>query len=308
MEQPPHLPLDPIGIWTGALDAVPASRAQELAAELEELGYAAIWIPEVAGRDVMVHLALLLSATRRLVGATGIASVWARDAVTMTGSLKGLTEAFPERVLLGLGVSHHTLVEGLRGHRYDKPLAAMRTYLDAMDAAPYTAFRPTTPLHRVLAALGPQMLAVSAARTDGAHTYLVPPEHTAVARKELGDGPLLCAEQAVLLETDPARAREIGRAHTAVYVRLPNYQNNLRRHGFSDEDFADGGSDRVVDAIVAWGDEQAVLDRVRAHFDAGADHVCVQALTPGPRDVPLDQWQALAPALVELGASVGGSS
>jgi probable F420-dependent oxidoreductase len=304
MEQQPHLPLAPIGIWTGSLDAVPAAQAQELAAELEELGYAAIWLPEVAGRDVMVHLALLLSATERLVGATGIANIYARDAVTMVGGVKGLTEAFPERVLIGLGVSHHTLVEGLRGHNYDKPLAAMTTYLDAMDKSPYSAFRPTTPVHLALAALGPKMLALAGARTDGAHTYLVPPEHTVAARKELGAGPALYAEQAVLLESDPARAREIGRAHTGVYVRLPNYQNNLRRLGFADADFENGGSDRVVDAIVAWGDEQAVTDRVRAHFDAGANHVCVQPLAAGPREVPSEQWRRLAPALRELASSV----
>jgi probable F420-dependent oxidoreductase len=283
---------------------VPAAQAQELAAELEQLGYGAIWLPEVAGRDVMVHLAFLLAATQRLVGATGIASIWARDAVTMTGGVKALTEAFPERVLLGLGVSHHNLVEELRGHRYERPLAAMQAYLDAMDKAPYTASRPTTPVRRVLAALGPKMLALSAERTDGAHTYLVPPEHTEEARKQLGAGPLLCAEQAVLLESDPARAREIGRAHTTVYLRLPNYQNNLRRLGFSEEDFADGGSDRVVDAIVAWGDEQAIVDRVRAQFDAGADHVCVQPLAAKPREVPADQWRALAPALRGLAESV----
>jgi probable F420-dependent oxidoreductase len=300
MESRPRLLLAPIGVWTGALDTVPAAQAQELAAELEQLGYGAIWLPEVAGRDVMLHLGLLLGATQRLVGATGIANMWARDAVTMTGGVKGLTEAFPERVLLGLGVSHDHLVSGLRGHQYERPLAAMRQYLDAMDASPYTAFRPTTPVHRVLAALGPRMLALSAEKTDGAHTYLVPPEHTEQARKQLGQGPLLCVEQAVLLETDPDRARQIGRAHTAVYIRLPNYQNNLRRFGFSDEDFGDGGSDRAVDAIVAWGDEQVILDRVRAHFDGGADHVCVQALPAGAREVPAGQWRSLAAALREL--------
>src|ERR1700722_8039118 len=185
------LQLAPIGIWTGALDVVPAAQAQELAAELEELGYGAVWLPEVAGRDVMVHLALLLSATQRLVGATGIASIWARDAVTMTAAVKGLTEAFPERVLVGLGVSHHTLVEDLRGHSYEKPLTAMRAYLDALDKAPYTAFRPTTPVHLALAALQPKMLALAGERTDGAHTYLVPPEHTVDARKAVGMGPAL---------------------------------------------------------------------------------------------------------------------
>ncbi len=305
METPPRLSLRPIGVWTGALDMAPAAQAQELAAELEQLGYGAIWLPEVAGRDVMVQLAFLLSATQRLVGATGIASIWARDAVTMTGGVKALTEAFPERVLLGLGVSHHNLVEELRGHRYERPLAAMGAYLDGLDKAPYTAFRPTTPVRRVLAALGPKMLALSAERTDGAHTYLVPPEHTEQAREQLGAGPLLCAEQAVLLESDPARAREIGRAHTAVYLRLPNYQNNLRRLGFSDEDFVDGGSDRAVDAIVAWGDEQAIVDRVQAHFDAGADHVCVQPLPAKAREVPADQWRTLAPALRGLAELVG---
>lgn len=294
--------LPPIGIWTGALDVVPLARSQELAAELEELGYGAIWLPEVAGRDVMFHLGMLLSATKRLVGATGIASIWARDAVTMTGGIKGLTEAFPERVVLGLGVSHQPLVEGLRGHSYEKPLAAMRTYLGAMDASPYQAQRPSTPVHRVLAALGPKMLALAAEKADGAHNYLVPPEHTERARAALGAGPLLCPEQAVLLETDPAKARQIGRIHTKVYVGLPNYQNNLRRLGFSDDDFAEeGGSDRLVDAIVAWGDLDTVTARVQAHFDAGADHVSIQALIENPRGVPDDAWRELAPALAGLG-------
>ncbi len=292
--------LPPIGVWTGTLDFVPLSQSQELAAELEDLGYGAVWLPEVAGRDVILHMGMLLAATRRMTLATGIASIWARDAVTMTGGVKALTEAFPERVVLGLGVSHHTLVEGLRGHTYQKPLAAMRSYLDAMDASPYTAARPTTPVRRVLAALGPRMLELAAERTDGAHNYLVPPEHTARARQALGAGPLLCPEQAVLLETDPQRARDIGRRHTAVYVRLPNYQNNLRRLGFDEDDFADGGSDRLVDSIVAWGDMDAVVSRVQAHFDAGADHVSIQALTDGPRDMPVQAWRDMAPALKEI--------
>jgi probable F420-dependent oxidoreductase len=287
-----------IGVWTGALDSVPAARAQELAAEIEALGYGAVWLPEVAGRDVFVHLALLLSGTSSLVGATGIANIWGRDAVTMTGALKGLTEAFPDRVLVGLGVSHQPIVEGLRGHVYAKPLAAMRAYLEAMDASPYTAFRPTTPARRVLAALGPKMLELAAAKTEGAHPYFVPPEHTAFARSVLGPDALLCPEQAVLLETDPAKAREIGRLHTQVYVGLPNYANNLRRLGFGDDDLAGGGSDRLVDAVVAWGSVDDVAARVQAHFDAGADHVSIQALGPDRRAVPADQWRELAPALV----------
>ena len=235
-----HIPdrfnLAPLGVWTPALEFVPASRAAELAAELEEAGYGAIWIPEVAGRDVFAHLTMLLSATRRLVGATGIASIWARDAVAMTGGVQALTEAFPERMLLGLGVSHGNLVSGLRGHSYERPLATMRAYLDAMDAAPYTSFRPTTPVRRILAALGPKMLALSAERSQGAHTYFVPPEHTVTAREVLGERPLLCVEQAVVLETDPKVARHVARSHTATYLALPNYTSNLRREGFAEGD------------------------------------------------------------------------
>ncbi|MDQ2727781.1 MAG: LLM class F420-dependent oxidoreductase [Actinomycetota bacterium] len=300
------LSLPPIGIWTGALDNVALSQSQELACELEELGYGAIWLPEVAGRDVMVHMGMLLAATERMVMATGIANIWARDAVTMTGGVKGLTEAFPERVLLGLGVSHQPLVEDLRGHSYAKPLSAMRTYLDAMDASPYTAERPTTPVRRVLAALGPRMIALAAKRTDGVHNYLVPAEHTATARQILGTGPLLCPEQAIVIESDPTRAREIGRSHTKTYVGLPNYQNNLRRLGFGDDDFADGGSDRLIDTIVAWGDLDAISARVRAHFDAGADHVSIQAITEDPRAVPADAWRELAPAMTEVAGAVPG--
>lgn len=217
--------------------------------------------PQVAGRDPFVQLALILSATTTFVGATGIANIWGRDAVTMTGAVKGLTEAFPERMLLGLGVSHHTLVESLRGHSYERPLAAMRSYLDAMDAAPYTSQRPSTPVRRVLAALGPKMLELAAERADGAHPYFVTPEHTAEARRILGPSPLLCPEQAVLLETDPDQARAVARTHTKVYLALPNYTNSLIRLGFAAEELLDGGSDRVVDAIVAWGDVERIRSR-----------------------------------------------
>lgn len=288
------------GLWTGALDNLPATAARELAFELEELGYGAIWIPEVAGRDPFVHLALLLSATERLIGATGIANIWARDAVSANGAVRGLTEAFPERVLIGFGVSHRNLVDDLRGHRYDKPLSAMREYLAAMDDSPYTAVRPTTPVRRVLAALRPRMLRLAAERTDGAHPYFVTPEHTARARATLGAGPLLCPEQAVLLETDPVKAREIGRAYTSVYLGQPNYVNSVLELGFAEEDLSDGGTDAFVDAMVAWGDEDAVLARVREHLDAGADHVAVQALTLNRREVPDRQWRELAPALAGL--------
>ncbi len=298
--------LGPIGIWTGSLDLVPASRARELAAELEGLGYGALWIPEVAGRDVFVHLALLLSATDKLVGATGIANIWARDAVTMAGAMRGLTEAFPDRVVFGLGVSHRNLVEDLRGHRYEHPLAAMRRYLEAVDAAPYTAERPSTPVRRVLAALGPKMLSLAAELADGAHPYFVTPEHTEQARAALGEGPVLCPEQAVVLETDAARAREIGRTYTSVYLSQPNYVRNLVRLGFDEADLVDGGTDAVVDALVAWGTVEDAAARVEAHLAAGADHVCVQPIDAARRGVPQEQWRELAPALAEVGRRHGG--
>jgi probable F420-dependent oxidoreductase len=293
-----RFPIGRIGVWSGALEFVPSSHAQELAAELEDLGFSAIWLPEVAGRDVFVHHALLLSATTRIVGATGIANIWGRDAVTMSGAAKALTEAFPDRFLLGLGVSHQPLVEDLRGHTYVRPLAAMRAYLAAMDKSPYTGHRPATAPHRVLAALGPRMLELSAEQAEGAHPYFVTPEHTVAARAALGTA-LLCPEQAVILEDDPDEARRLARAHMATYVRLPNYANNLRRLGFTEEDLADGCSDRLVDAIVAWGDEDKIVERVRAHLDAGADHVCVQALSEG-RVAPAPQWRRLGAALAPL--------
>ena len=300
----PRFAVPPIGVWTGSLDVLPARQAQEQAAELEALGYGVVWLPEVAGRDPFVHLALLLSATTTLIGATGIANIYGRDAVSMAEAVKALTEAFPERVLAGLGVSHQHLVEGLRGHVYDKPLSAMREYLDKMDSAPYIAHRPTTPVRRVIAALRPKMLALAAEKADGAHPYFVPPEHTARARELLGPEPLLCPEQTVLLESDPGKARELGRAFCRIYLNAPNYVNNLRTLGFEDEDLsaADGGSDRLVDAIVAWGSVDDILKRVQAHFDAGADHVCIQALPDSPRGVPVDQWRELAAPLKELAA------
>jgi probable F420-dependent oxidoreductase len=286
-----------VGIWTFALDMQPATRAQEAAAEIENLGYAAIWIPEALGREAFTNAALLLAATRRIVIATGIANIWVRDPMAMAGAQKTLADAYPDRFLLGIGVSHAPLV-GMRGHAYTKPFSAMRAYLDAMDSAPFMASPPAAEPARVIGALAPKMLRLAAERAAGAHPYFVPPEHTASARQLLGKGPLLCPEQAVVLETDPTQARTIARTHMQTYLGLPNYVNNLKRLGFRDDDIADGGSDRLVDAIVAWGGIDAVVRRVRAHHDAGADHVCIQVLDPDPRALPLRQWRELAPALL----------
>ena len=285
-----------IGIWTAVFDMHPAARAQEAAAELEALGYGAIWVPEAMGREAFTNAAVLLAGTRRIAIATGIANIWVRDATAMAAAQKTLAEAYPDRFLLGIGVSHAPLV-GMRGHDYGKPLTAMRRYLDAMDAAPFVAIGPPTPPKRVIAALAPKMLALAAERTWGSHTYFVPPEHTAYARTMLGPSALLAPEQAVVLERDASTARAIARGHMAMYLTLPNYVNNLNRLGYGDEDVANGGSDRLVDAIVAWGDADAVVRRVRAHHDAGATHVCLQVLDADPAALPLRQWRELGGAL-----------
>lgn len=287
-----------VGIWTFTLDLQPMARAREVAAELQEMGYGAIWIPDAVGRDPLVHAALLLDATTRIAVGTGIAQIYGRDAMTMNAGWKTVSEAFPGRFVLGLGVSHQPMVEGLRGQTYGPPLTAMREYLDRMDGSLYVAAEPQERPRRVLAALGPKMLALAAERADGAHPYNVPPEHTARAREILGPEKLLAPEQAVLLETDPIEARRIGREHVAIYRDLPNYMNNLRRFGITDDDIAGGGSDRLVDMIVAWGDAGAIRTRVQAHLDAGADHVAVQVLTSERGALPLAEWRELAPALL----------
>ena len=291
-----------VGIWTFQLDLQPAARAREAAAELDGLGYGAIWIPEALGREPFTSAGLLLAGSRRIAVATGVANIWARDAMATSAAQRTLTEAYPERFLLGIGVSHRPMVEALRGHVYARPLTAMRAYLDAMDGAVFMAAPPTTPLVRVLGALHPKMLALAAERADGAYPYFVPPEHTAAARAALGPDRLLAPEQAAILERDPTVARTIARTHMAPYLMLPNYVRNLRRLGFTDTDLADGGSDRpsdrLVDAIVAWGEVDAIAARVHAHHAAGADHVCVQVLDADPQALPMRQWRALAPALV----------
>jgi probable F420-dependent oxidoreductase len=287
-----------VGIWTFSLDLQPTARAREVAAELEELGYAAIWVPDAVGRDPLVHAALLLGGTRRIAVGTGIAQIWGRDPLSMNAGWKTVSEAFPGRFVLGLGVSHQPMVEGLRGQTYARPLTAMREYLDRMDSSVFMAPEPPEPPLRVLAALGPRMLTLASERADGAHPYNVPPEHTARAREILGPDKLLAPEQAVVLETDPAEARRIGRGHAAIYRDLPNYMNNLRRFGITDDDLAGDGSDRLVDTMVAWGDANAIRARVQEHFDAGADHVAVQVLTADRAALPLDEWRELAPALL----------
>lgn len=290
--------LSRFGVWTSSLDTLPAARAGEIAAELEAMGWGAIWIPEAVGRDPFVHAAGLLGATERVVVATGIANLYMREPVAMNAAWQTLSEAHPARFLLGIGVSHRPMVEGLVGTEYLPPLAMMRDYLERMDTSMYVAPAPTDPAERVLAALGPKMLELARDHARGAHPYFVPPEHTEIARTILGDGPLLAPEQMVVLETDPAKAREVARAAMGLYVTLPNYVNNLFRLGFTEDDVTDGISDRLVDAIVAWGDAETVATRVRAHHDAGADHVCVQVLPRDDIDEVMRGYRALGEVLL----------
>jgi probable F420-dependent oxidoreductase len=271
--------LGKLGVWTG-MDGMTAAASAVFAKRVEEWGYAALWLPESRGRNALVHSSWLLANTGKLIVATGIANIYARDPLAMANGQKGLAEQSAGRFLLGVGVSHRPAVEGVRGHRYGRPVATMRAYLEAMRRTSYPAPPPPEPPPTILAALGPRMLALAAEMADGAHPYNTTPEHTAEARHILGPGKLLCPEVWVLLETDPARARAGARAALSRYLELENYVNAWHRQGFDDDELAGGGSDRFVDAIVAWGDERAIRDRIRQHWDAGADHVCIQPIGP----------------------------
>ena len=268
-----------LGIWA-SLDGMTAPAAAAFAQRVEGWGYGALWLPESRGRNVLVFSSFVLASTKRLAVATGIANIYARDAQAAASGQLALAEQSGGRFLLGLGVSHVPLVEGLRGHTYGKPVATMRAYLEAMRRASYASPQPAEAPQTVLAALGPGMLALSASHADGAHPYLVSPAHTREARRIMGAGKLLCPEQTVIGETDPARARRVGRAWLDRYLQMDNYRNNLLRLGFAASDLAGGGSDRLVDEIIAWGDAAAIRRRIEEHWTAGADHVCIQALDP----------------------------
>ena len=284
-----------LGIW---FSHNPMSIAESIAfaQQVEACGYGALWIPEAIGREPLVHLAYLSSKTSSLVLATGIANIWARDAVTMAAAQKTLVELSGNRFLLGLGVSHAPLVEGVRGHRYHRPLSYMRDYLDKMASAIYDSPAPAEQPPIVLAALRQKMLMLARDKADGAHPYFVPPAHTRRARATLGPGKLLAPAQAVILEADPAKARVAAREYMKTYVpRLPNYRNNLLELGYTEADFANGCSDRLVDDIVVWGDVATIKTRIQAHYDAGADHVCILPLAATGRLPNMTTVEALAP-------------
>jgi probable F420-dependent oxidoreductase len=275
-----------LGVWTWS-DGFSAAEAAEFAHQLEGWGYSILWTPEAVGRDPFAFIGYLAGRTERLIYATGIANIYARDAMSMKAIRKTLSEMLPGRFVLGLGVSHPHLVSKVRGHEWQPPLTKMREYLDAVEAALYMGPEPEVEAPIVIAALRPKMLALAAEKARGAHPYLVTPEHTRRARAILGQGRWLCPEQKLILESDPEKARELARGHLKQYLRAPNYQNNLAEIGFDETDWTNGAaSDRLVDALVAWGDETVLRERIQQHWDAGADHVCVQPFRadgqPGP--------------------------
>lgn len=277
-----------VGVWSSAVWAA-HDDGRDAARELERLGYGALWVPNRS--DMFDRIPDLLAATSHIVVATGIANIWTHPAPQVAEAQHTLARNFPDRFLLGLGVSHAHLVDREHAGRYRKPVEQMVAYLDALD----TASPAVPPSERILAALGPRMLRLARERSVGAHPYLGTVEHTRRAREALGVGPLLAPEQGVVLATDPAEARRIARIHLSRYLQAPNYANNWLRLGFSEEDIANGGSDQLVDALIAWGDVDAIRARVVAHLEAGADHVCIQALTEDPAAIPYDAWRALAP-------------
>jgi probable F420-dependent oxidoreductase len=284
-----------VGIWSGELRHGDPGEAAEAAAELEGLGYEALWVPEGGGGPLLDPVRTVLSATRRITVATGILNVWLHEPPETAAAFSEFDRAHPGRFLLGLGISHAELFVSSKSNPYRHPVAAMADYLSRLDGAA----TPVPASRRVLAALGPRMLELARERSAGAHPYLATPEHTRGARAILGAGALLAPEQPVVLEPDRARARELARQHVARYLDLPNFTNNLRRLGFGDGDLAGSGSDRLVDAVVAQGDTTAIRARVQAQRDAGADHVCVHVL-PARDGLPRVEWRELAPALIGI--------
>ena len=281
------LGLGRIGVWSRGLRYNPdRAGAAAAVAELEALGYGAAWLPDTGG-DVLDDVRGVLEATSSIAVATGILNIWVHVAEDVARGSAALHRDHPGRFVLGLGASHGPVV----GERYERPLSTMRAYLDALDDAE----PPVAPDRRVLAALGPRMLELARERAAGAHPYLVTPEHTRRAREILGPDRALAVEQSVALEPDPVRGLERARAFVADYLRLPNYVANLERLGYGEDDLR--GSDRLARDLVAFGDEEAIAAHVQSHFDAGADHVCIQVIDMGDA-FALEQWRRLAPALV----------
>jgi probable F420-dependent oxidoreductase len=281
-----------VGIWYPT-DRLDAAGLRALLRTVEGHGYGTLWYPESRGFESIALAGFLLANSERLTIGSSIANIYARDAFTARRALATLNALRGGRFALGLGVSHIPLVEGLRGHRYEKPVPAMRAYLEGIRKGGDAALEGPV----LLAALGPKMLALAAAQADGAVPYNVTPEHTRQAAAVLGPGKVLAVEQKVCVETDRARARALGRRELARYMALPNYVNNWLRLGFTEAELADGGSDRFIDAMVLSGDAEAVKRGLRAHFEAGATHVCLQPVT---EDGDTRHRDAMLEALADL--------
>lgn len=260
-----------LGVWYST-DKLNGGQLADLTGIVEKNGYSALWYPESRGYESIALASHLLSKSEKLVIGSSIANIYARDAFTSRRAMVTLNDFHGGRFILGLGVSHIPMVEGLRGHRYDKPVATMRAYLEAL----HKDLPAQTKAPVVVAALGPKMLELSAQKSMGAVPYNVTPKHTAQAAKILGPNKILAVEQKVTIESDPVKARALGRKELSRYMVLPNYRNNWLREGFSEADLADGGSDKFIDAMCLWGDAATVRKGLRAHFDAGATHVCLQ--------------------------------
>lgn len=289
--------LGPRGVWWFT-ETMAADDAAAFVQRLEAMGYGAMWMPETLGRDPFAHAAFLFERTERIVLATGIASIFNRHPGAMKQGQMTLAEQSGNRFLLGLGVSHAPMVSGVRKLDYSKPLSQMRDYLAGMDESFTISPPPSEAPMRVLAALGPKMLELAATAADGAHPYWTTPDHTEVARAALGPDKLLCVEQKVVLSTDATAARAAARQAMAMYITLPNYFKNWFRLGFDESDLTGGGSDRLIDALVPWGTAAQVEDRINAHMEAGANHVCIQPLKPdaAPGTPDFEALEAFAPA------------
>ena len=281
-----------LGIFAGSLSGQPAAVQREVAVEMEKRGYGTLWYGESVGREAFVQASIYLSATSRLVIASGIANIWARDPMAMAAGGRAISEAWPSRFILGIGVSHAPSV-AVRGHDYARPFSAMRDYLDRMEKAPWRG--PEAPLPPiVLAALGPRMVGLAAERAAGAYPYFTTTEHIRQVREQLGPEPFLTADLPVVLAARRADARAIGDAHTGRYLRLDNYRNNLLRIGWSEAELEPPGSDALFDAVVAWGDVAAIRERVDALFSAGADQVVLNLVTSDPTVPYLSELRTLA--------------
>jgi probable F420-dependent oxidoreductase len=286
-----------LGVWY-FFDGLSSVDAATTAKRIESLGYGTLWIPETVGKSPVALASWLLANTERLNLATGIINIYHREPGVTVAAQNTLAEQSGGRFLLGMGVSHKPLVEGVRGLEYGPPVATMRTYLEKMAASPYTAITPAEAPPTVIAALGPKMLELAASQCTGAHPYFSDPGHTQMAREIMGPDAWLCVEQKVILETDPAKARELARPVAKIYNRLPNYRNNWLRMGLTDDDI-DNLSDRFIDTTFAWGSAEAIRNRIQEHIDAGASHVCIQPVNPNGQfgDLHWECLEALAPGV-----------